>query len=303
MEKRRARGCPLPPPQAPYPGYGIIPCVSTSALIPPPAQLTGCVRAFYWHDLPQAPDLPLPQRMSRIPPNPYMAMVWLLSGEALLVEAQGQPCERPLPRTFLAGPTRHGWRSLAITPYRSFGLVLQPGAFALLAGDELARAAGDPTQDVRPLLDSGWQGLIEQVTHAPDHATRQALCEGFLGARWQASRPALSPWARLSEQAWRYPAQAAALRLLNWTTRHFQRRTRAMTGMSPGEVARMIRLEQALRDLRDGGANGAQVAAAHGFADQAHFSREVRRAYGRSPGQLLREVAQPAREEDWLLRL
>ena len=62
-------------------------------------------------------------------------------------------------------------------------------------------------------------------------------------------------------------------------SRHF----RALTATSPHRYLLMRRLAQA-RALIGAGAPLAEIAAATGFADQAHFSRHFKRAYGLPPG-------------------
>jgi AraC-like DNA-binding protein len=54
-------------------------------------------------------------------------------------------------------------------------------------------------------------------------------------------------------------------------------------GLSPSEYQRQLRLRAARRALA-GGAAVADVAAAAGFADQAHMTRWFRRCYGITPG-------------------
>lgn len=61
--------------------------------------------------------------------------------------------------------------------------------------------------------------------------------------------------------------------------RHFRRRF----GTSPHRYATMRRLERAKR-LLEAGAPLAQAAAACGFADQSHMTRQFRQAYGLPPG-------------------
>lgn len=90
---------------------------------------------------------------------------------------------------------------------------------------------------------------------------------------------------------------------LSCTQRHFQRRTRALTGLKPMEIERMLRLERALLDVRDGRASRVEAASAHGYADQPHFTREVRAFYRRSPGELMRRLVDTEAESDWLLRI
>jgi AraC-like DNA-binding protein len=62
-------------------------------------------------------------------------------------------------------------------------------------------------------------------------------------------------------------------------TRHFER----SLGTSPHRYAIMRRLERAKR-LVAAGSSLAEAAAACGFADQAHMTRQFRKAYGLSPG-------------------
>jgi AraC-like DNA-binding protein len=273
-----------------------------SVLRLPSAALEGCVRAYYWHDLHPCQPLAPQQRESRIPPNPYMAVVWLVEGRALLVERAGQATAMELPAVLLAGAHRHPYRSVALTPYNSFGLVFQPAALGLLTGLD-ADALTEGVVDARQHLPEDWRGLLEAVAVAPDHEQRIALCDAFLAPRWAAAQGPQSAWQRLGAALWQRPARAAALALLNWSQRHFQRRTRQLAGLSATEIERMLRLEAALRDVRDGRASRAEAAAMHGYADQPHFTREVRAFMQGSPRELLQRVGDPEAEADWLLRL
>lgn len=273
-----------------------------SALALPAAELAACVRAYYWHDLRPCGELTLEQRLSYIPPSPYNALVWLLDGRALLVECDGKSQASELPAVFLAGAHRHAYRSMAITPYSSFGLVFQPGALALLSGMDAAHQV-DSISDAWPQLPPDWQALLGAVAEAPDHARRIALCERFLAPRWAAVAGKHRGWVELTGDAWRHRARVAALGVLNWTQRHFQRRTRQLTGLKPGEVERMLRLERTLLDVRDGRASRVDAAAEHGYADQPHFTREVRALYRRSSGELMQGLDEPDADADWLLRL
>jgi AraC-like DNA-binding protein len=65
--------------------------------------------------------------------------------------------------------------------------------------------------------------------------------------------------------------------------RHFRR----LLGTSPYRYHQMRRLERARRDLVQG-AGIAAVALEHGFADQSHFTRQFKAAYGLPPGEWVR---------------
>ena len=61
------------------------------------------------------------------------------------------------------------------------------------------------------------------------------------------------------------------------------RKMKEMTGISPSEFIRNIRLEQAARLLREQKINVTQVTYIVGFANLAHFSTVFRKHFGVSP--------------------
>ena len=69
-----------------------------------------------------------------------------------------------------------------------------------------------------------------------------------------------------------------------WSHRHVARRFSDQIGLTPKSAADLIRFEHAAADLRN--ATLAEVAVRHGYADQSHFSREVRRFAGETPRSL-----------------
>ena len=273
-----------------------------SALVAPSAALQRVVRAFYWHDLPPLDGLPLANRLTYVPPGPYAALVWLVAGRAMLVSCGGQAVERELPAVFAAGAHRHPFRSMAMSAYRSFGIAFQPGALAGLAGQDAAPPV-DGIVNAHTFLPQDWHGWLDDVARAEDHMQRVAISEAFLAPRAAALRPSDRNCWPLAARAWTRPAQQALLSAMNWTQRHLQRRTRALVGLTPGEVDRLLRLERALLDVRDGRSGRAEAAVAWGFADQSHFTRETRTWFGRSPGELQRQINGPAADGDWLMRL
>ncbi len=78
---------------------------------------------------------------------------------------------------------------------------------------------------------------------------------------------------------------AAGARRLGVTPRTLQRLTLRETGASPLFWQRLARVRRAARDL-GGPAALADIAGDHGFADQAHFSRECRAWFGETPAVL-----------------
>ena len=73
---------------------------------------------------------------------------------------------------------------------------------------------------------------------------------------------------------------------LGVSDRHLRRRFHAAVGYGPKTLQRVLRL---LRFLRASDGDLARAAAAAGYSDQAHLTRECRRLTGLSPSQLLSE--------------
>lgn len=71
---------------------------------------------------------------------------------------------------------------------------------------------------------------------------------------------------------------------------HLARVFRHHLGLSPGEYARRCRIERATDLLLRGSESLADVAAAAGYADQSHFSREFARETGMSPRRFRAEI-------------
>ncbi len=99
--------------------------------------------------------------------------------------------------------------------------------------------------------------------------------------------------------AWRVltapePAAVAALaRDVGWSGDHLGRRFRAEFGVGPRVAARMARFDRTRRDVARRAGQGAlglaDVAATHGYADQAHLAREFRSLAGCSPSRWVEE--------------
>ena len=91
-------------------------------------------------------------------------------------------------------------------------------------------------------------------------------------------------------------AQASGL-----SPRQFRRRFTAAVGLSPKELARIWRLRRcalaALDASRPEAARWAELAAAHGYADQAHLVREFRHLLGLPPTAFARQFARIAHRD------
>ena len=160
----------------------------------------------------------------------------------------------------------------------------------------------DRITDAVTWLPEEWHPFLAAVHAAPDHGARKALCVTFLTPRWGAVADRHAAWLQVLQQDWQRGARQALATTLGWTPRHLQRRTRQLVGLRPGEIERMLRAEHALLTMRDGDAGALDAALRHGYADQAHFSREARSLFERPPAALKAHTQQPGDDADWLLR-
>ncbi|MDW6058529.1 helix-turn-helix domain-containing protein [Streptomyces sp. FXJ1.4098] len=83
----------------------------------------------------------------------------------------------------------------------------------------------------------------------------------------------------------RHRADPPADRADGWGSRTLEKRFREQIGLPPKTAARVLRLRRALRLLARGRVP-AQVAAASGYCDQAHFTRECTAMTGLPPRRL-----------------
>ncbi len=159
------------------------------------------------------------------------------------------------------------------------------------------RLMGVPMHEVLnrdvPLRDAlGRDGdmLEERVNDAADWASRIAVVEGFLLTRFARGpsprRQVLWAWGVLDACDGRVPI-SELIRETGWSARYLAVRFRDEVGVTPKLYAQMLRFRRAVT-LLDAGEPGdlARLAAACGYADQSHLSREVRRFSGLSPTRL-----------------
>lgn len=126
--------------------------------------------------------------------------------------------------------------------------------------DTLARLAERDLRD-------GQASLLEALRPGPGGL--QDDVDGLAQALSDASAPPLSAWAR----EWDVVRQTA------W------RRFTAAYGVGPARYRVEARARRAWSRLVVGGEGLSDIAAAEGFADQAHMTRDVRALTGRTPGQ------------------
>ncbi len=189
----------------------------------------------------------------------------------------------------------------AMGPIDCLGVRLTPAASAALAG---AGSAGLRDQVVDLALIDMDFGLA-LVTAAKD------FIAGSEAALWQLletrlARADLDPRIELAVERMersagneRMERTASAVGL---SLRALQVNFRRTVGLGPKEYARVLRLQATLRALDENTSTLSEIAADGGFADQAHATRELRRATGLTLARLRSEL-QRDRHGDTAIRL
>ena len=160
-----------------------------------------------------------------------------------------------------------------------------PGIAVASAGapllDALAHLAGllDAPQDVPVLAPLYRREVLWRLLTGPQGAVlRQiGLADGNLAHITRAVQ-----WIRDHHDHSIRIGQLAALAGMSEST--FHRHFRAVTGMTPIQYQKAIRLQQARLALVSGGLDVAEVAHAVGYDSASQFSREYRRLFGAPPG-------------------
>ncbi|MFE6785082.1 helix-turn-helix domain-containing protein [Streptomyces sp. NPDC057680] len=170
-------------------------------------------------------------------------------------------------------------------------LTLAPWAAYRLFGSPLGELA-DVLTDPADVLGRRARDITAALEAAPGWAGRFAALDETL-LRWAAdvapsrepSPAVLRAWELLNRSSGTVPVRELAARC-GWSPRHLENRFREQIGLTPKRLARILRLNRAIRQLTAGG-RPADIAAGCGFYDQSHLSREFTDLTGMPPGRFL----------------
>jgi len=144
--------------------------------------------------------------------------------------------------------------------------------------------------------------IIGRLTEAPNWPARWSALDNLFLRRLAASTP---PNLRLQHAWGQLVAGCGATTVtdladqVGWHRQHFARQFRSAYGLSPKVMSRIVRFERAQRLLRQPPHPSlASVAAACGYADQAHMTREWHQFAGTSPSVWLRNEVIPFVQDD-----
>ncbi|SMF23584.1 AraC-type DNA-binding protein [Tistlia consotensis] len=181
-------------------------------------------------------------------------------------------------------------------PEPSVGALLRPGAAAALLGVPAAPLSHTHTPLGLLWGEAAVEDLRGRLAEAPTAAARLALFERLLLARL-APRRGLDPLvAEALTGLHRLRPVARVAREAGVSQRHLARVFGEAVGLTPRTWGRMLRFGRTLERLSaDPALPLADLAAAEGFADQAHLTREFRDLAGLTPGAYRRAAPRESR--------
>ena len=245
----------------------------------PAAPLAGLVRGYVGYTEHAA----LTMRRLQVP---FSGLPLIVSfGPSIGVAPAGAPERGRRVTSFLAGLHDHAVVTAYEGPQAGVQADLTPlGAAVLFPG--LVAEAANRVVDLADVLGAEAERLSESLALAPDWATRFDILDAALTARLATTRrPAPEVRHAVSRIAASHGGVAVA-RLADeagWSRKHLTARVRAELGLSPKTLARIARFERAVALIGDA-TSMADLAAACGYADQAHLGHEFRALAGTTPG-------------------
>lgn len=161
-----------------------------------------------------------------------------------------------------------------------------PLAAGMILGTRMGELGSEPV-DLVDALGAEGRRLLERLEDSADWSRRFTLLDDFFInrlARAHAPSPAAAwAWAKLCETQGQISIAALAEQM-TCSPRYLSAQVRAHVGVPPKLLARVLRVQRAIRLLGTGSLGLAQVAALCGYADQSHFGRDFLAITGASPG-------------------
>jgi AraC-like DNA-binding protein len=215
-------------------------------------------------------------------PSPYLTLIFTLD-DPLVVERHPDPRQAAGRYDSLAGGL-HLTPALITHPGRQSGVQVNVSPLGCRA--LFGRPAAELTNQDVDAAELLGRHLVDEVRYrlltAPDWARRFAAVDEVLTRAVQEREVAPEMAYAYARIMGRGVSVARLADEIGWSGRHLTDRFRAEFGLRPKEAARVARFDRARRALRPT-ARLADIAAAHGFADQSHLVREFHAFAGCPP--------------------
>jgi len=251
------------------------------------------------------------QRFNFFPASPLCCVTFVLAGEFRVVD-RPEAMERPWTGPKLPGMAFSGAQLgplITWNPGETHAIVITfyPDAFSAMTGLDLSSFTGRivPAEEaLPPSVLEPCRGFFAAV---PCEGIERSLAilEHRIETLWADMRPAEAKSAKWIEEWRKSVVQRAAQTGSGRSTRQIARRVKAWTGINERDLQGLGHTEQLYAKLHaaleEGDVDWAGLAAASGFADQAHMIRQMRRHTGFTPEQLRQSAASD--EAFWGYRL
>jgi AraC-like DNA-binding protein len=191
-------------------------------------------------------------------------------------------------RVRLVGPDRGAWRAPLAAGSVIAGVRLRPGAARLLLGRMPVDAVRDLQVPLESLRPRSMEPLTDQLAAAGSPEAAAQVLEDFVAALASGYVPdaAVEQAVRLLRPGGTAPRLPVLADAVGLSERQLRRRFTEAVGYGPKTLHGILRFQHALHLGRTGRFGLADLAHQAGYADQAHFTREVRRLAGVTPSEL-----------------
>lgn len=214
--------------------------------------------------------------------KPYVELVVSLAGEHWW-RADSHATEHRYIESWVTPLQRAARQARAVGQRLLIGARLQPWSATALFGP-LPVGNGAPPPTLESLIGLDAVALRDLLRAASDDETRFARLSEWLRGRLSpmVARSSFPPLDRTIHSV------RALADAFHATPRSLRRRFANEVGLSPKQWLRLHRLDGVLRDTALGDRNAplAEVALVHGFADQAHLTRDIAHLAGTTPSVL-----------------
>lgn len=260
-------------------------------LLWPETQLASCIATGIVRDT-RGANLQHEDRYNNFSTSPYCALSWMVEGTVRVSNKRtgDDPETWPkMPNVAISGPTDSPTVSWNNGDVFAITLGFLPDAWFALTGISAGELANS-NFDAREMLPKEFQPCFDCFTRDRDVDESFQELQMHLLPIWQRNRPqhAVIP-NDLTDWVNRGLAKLAT-NGVGKSTRQLQRRIKQWTGLSRRKIHAHSRGEELYKSFLTARNSSdfsiSQLAAAHGYADQSHMGRDVKRITGLSPRQI-----------------